>query len=164
MVLGLPGVGKSYFARQFARSIGGIHINSDIIRKQIIRQPTYTKDEKSRVYSEMFDTVTRHLRSGNTVVVDATFSKKEHRLPYYNYVDQQKIELKLIKIDAIENVVKERLKVHRPDSDADYEVYQKIKREYDPVDRPHLVLDSSKLDIDQMIVKATAYISFISPK
>ena len=162
MVLGLPGVGKSYFARRFAESIEAVHINSDIIRKQIIKQPTYTKEEKALIYDEMFDSVTRFLESGSIVVVDATFSRKEHRLRYFNYVDEQELNLKLIKIEANEDVVRERLKVKRPDSDADYAVYQKIKREYSQIERPHLILDSTMLNIDQMIEKAKEYITSIS--
>ena len=164
MVLGLPGVGKSYFARQFALAIQGAHINSDLIRKQAFSQPVYSSQEKSRVYDVMFESVSQLLREGKRVIVDATFSKKERRLPYYHFAEKEKIDCKLIKIVANEDMVKERLNVSRPDSDADFEIYRKIKREYDVLDRPCLILDSTELSIGEMIEKAKEYLGITTLK
>ena len=164
MVLGLPGVGKSYFARQFALAIQGVHINSDLIRKKTFEQPIYSSEEKSRVYAAMFESVSQLLGEGKRVVVDATFSKQDRRLPYYHYTEKEKIDCKLIRIVADEDMVKERLKVTRPDSDADFEIYRKIKKEYEVLDRPCLVLDSTKLSVGEMIEKAKEYVGFTAPK
>ncbi len=158
MVMGLPGVGKSYFARALAGRINGVHLNSDLVRKELLKAPSYTPQEKARVYDRMFELVCQHLEEGRVVVVDATFSKADSRKPYFEYIGNNQGVLKIIRITADELVVKERLKVKRPDSDADYGVYQKIKAEFEEMDRPVLSLSSTVLDIEQMIDQAIQYI------
>jgi predicted kinase len=158
MVMGLPGVGKSYFARALAESIDAVHINSDLIRKQLLEDPLYTNKEKSKVYDQMFDLVCRTLEMNKSVVVDATFSREEHRLRYFRYIQKKHGILKIIQIIADEDIVKQRLKVKRPDSDADYEVYKKIRAEYDELPEPSLSISSTELELEQMIGKALEYI------
>ena len=86
MVMGLPGVGKSYFARALAKEIAGPHLNSDIIRKKLFKNPIYTHEEKARVYEELFNQVCDLLGQGLPVVVDATFAKFKHRIHHTNRV------------------------------------------------------------------------------
>ncbi len=158
VVMGLPGVGKSYFARALAERIDGIHINSDLIRKRLLEDPQYTTKEKTKVYDEMFDLVCQTLEMNKSVVVDATFSSEEHRLPYFKYIQKKEGILKIIRITAAEDIVEQRLKVKRPDSDADYEVYKKIRAEYDELRETSISISSTELELEQMIGKALEYI------
>jgi predicted kinase len=158
MVMGLPGVGKSYFAKALASRINGVHLNSDLVRKEMLKTPSYTREEKARVYDRMFELVCQHLEEGRVVVVDATFSRADSRKPYFEYIGNTRGVLKIIRITADEMVVTERLKVKRPDSDADYGIYQKIKAEFEEMDRPFLSLSSTALDLEQMIDQAMQYI------
>lgn len=158
MVMGLPGAGKSYFARALAKRIEAVHINSDLIRKQLPEDPLYTQREKSKVYDQMFDQVCQTLEMNKSVVVDATFSREEHRLPYFRYIQKKQGILKIIRITAAEDIVKQRLKVKRPDSDADYEVYKKIRAEYDELPEPSISISSTDFELEQMIGKALEYI------
>ncbi|MBK8504324.1 MAG: AAA family ATPase [Saprospiraceae bacterium] len=159
MVLGLPGVGKSFFAREFAKRIGAKHINSDIVRKEVSENPGYSNKEKGQVYDVMFNRVCEYLNLGQVVVVDATFAKSIHRLPYFEHIRKTGGLLKIIQITADEMTVKDRVSVKRLDSDADYAVYQKIKAEYEHISKPSLVLSSSKLTLDEMISRARSYIN-----
>ena len=45
MMIGLPGAGKSFFARQFAESFNAPLISTDQLRTEIIGEPSYSKDE-----------------------------------------------------------------------------------------------------------------------
>lgn len=158
VILGLPGAGKSFFARALAEKLQGIHLNSDIVRKELLEQPTYSENEKARVYQELFNRVRKSLEKGELVIVDATFSKFDHRLPYYNLIRKLKGKLSLIQIVADESVIRERLSKKRPDSDADYKVYQKIKDQYDEITLPYLMLSSTSLNIDEMLKEAVRYL------
>ena len=163
MVLGLPGSGKSYFSKALAEKLNGIHINSDIIRKNLSQKPLYTTEGKERVYQVMFDTVCNALKQGNTVLVDATFSLKSYRSPYFEFVEGHGIPIRVILIKAHDSTILSRLQTPRPDSDADYAVYQKIKAEFEPLKMEHLELASDELSLDQMMVKAQEFI-YSTPK
>ena len=159
MVMGLPGVGKSYFARTLAREMNAVHLNSDIVRKQLLDTPGYSESEKSMIYHELFRLVREQLVRNNKVIVDATFSKSVHRKAYEDLIRDLDGKLSIIRIIAPEALVKDRLAKKRPDSDADYFVYQKLKNEYDEIVVPHLVLDSGRQDITQMIALAKNYVT-----
>ena len=48
---GLPGTGKSHFARQLAQRLPLVVVGSDRTRKALIPAPEYTKEEHLRVFS-----------------------------------------------------------------------------------------------------------------
>ena len=159
MVTGLPGSGKTYFAKALTDSIGGLHINSDIIRKKRHKYPTYAASDKAAVYKAMFEKVCQALNSGQTVVLDATFSLQQYRHPYFDFADENQIPLRLMVIEATERTIAKRLQQKRPDSDADYEVFKKIKSEFEPLTREHLVLSSDKLTLEEMIRKGVDFMA-----
>jgi predicted kinase len=158
MVMGLPGCGKTYFAKAFAKRIGGVHFNSDIIRKQRQQHTAYSSKNKSQVYQTMFQTVCLALEEKKVVIVDATFSLKKYRDPYLNYVEAHQIPLKVILVTADETTVFQRLQHPRPDSDADFEVHQKIAAEFETVDTDCLQLHSDQYPLDVLISQGIAYL------
>ena len=151
IIMGLPGSGKTYFARAFAKSIGGKHINSDIIRKHQDKQPEYTLTDKAAVYKTMFETVCQLLKRDKIVIVDATFSLQQYRDPYFNFVNKNQIPVNLILIEANAQTIAHRLQKKRPDSDADFAVYKKIRSEFEPLNIEHLVLSSDQLSLEEMV-------------
>ena len=154
MITGLPGSGKTYFAKALAKSLKAIHINSDGTRKKLWRIPGYKAADKSEVYNIMFEMVSKNLAEGKTVVVDATFSLQNYRQPYYHMVQEKNIPLNIVQIEAEESTIAQRLKKKRSDSDADFTIYQKIKREYEDISREHLLLRSDKLSLEEMIMNS----------
>ena len=66
--------------------------------------------------------------------------------------------IKFIEVWADETIIKERLKQSRPDSEADFEVYKLIKQSWEPLGRPHLSLESTNKNIDNMLQKAAQYL------
>jgi predicted kinase len=159
LVMGLPGSGKSYFARAFAKKINAVHFNSDIIRKQEPEHTAYTAADKLKVYQSMYSKTCQELTQGNTVVVDATFSLQKYRDPYLNYAKANQIPIKTILVSADENTIFQRLQHSRPDSDADFEVYKKIKSEFEPIALNYLELTSHLYTLDEQIELALVYIA-----
>jgi predicted kinase len=158
MVMGLPGSGKTYFAKAFAHKIRGLHINNDMVRKELDQHPKYSGEDKNRVYTTVFEKACQALGEGEVVVVDATFSKLQYRKPYYDYAQKNKIPMHVILIQADEHTIAKRLLNQRPDSDADFAVYEIIKAEFEPLKLGHLTLASDKYSLKEMINKSLDYI------
>jgi len=73
MVVGLPGTGKSTFARELAQVINGNHFNTDMIRDSLNLRGSYDKESKQRVYDELLLRTEETLKSGGIAIVDGTF-------------------------------------------------------------------------------------------
>jgi predicted kinase len=80
---GLPGVGKTRLANELATLINNndsIVLSTDKIRKELISQPTYSREEKELVYDVML-LLTRYLHNeaGMNCILDGTFNTEESR-------------------------------------------------------------------------------------
>ena len=158
MIIGLPGTGKSYFARILSKSIGAHHINSDQIRHQFGLRGRYDESSKRRVYSALVKEAENLLKKDEkAVIVDATLYKKDLRLPYKDLANRMGVNIFWVEMTADESIIKERISKERPFSEADYDVYQKIKGSYEPLEERHLVLASDKLSNPEMISRALYY-------
>ena len=163
IVFGLPGSGKSYFASRLARIVRADYINSDRVRKEMLKRRTYSNQEKETVYHKMLATLKEDQDRGRNAVLDATFHKKETRELFVKEMEERG-GIYFIEVTADENVTRERLKNKRPDSEADFEVYKIISRENEPMRQPHLVLQSTNDNIDEMLQKARDYLKVKNDK
>ena len=151
IVFGLPGSGKSYFARKFADLINADYISSDRVRKEMLNSTTYSGKEKLSVYDEMLMRMKRLIRENRSVVIDATFYLDKIRKKF----SREESNIFFIEVKADEQVIIERLKRKRSDSNADFEVYKKIKQQWEPMCEPHLLLQSTDANIGDMLNKAS---------
>ena len=69
---GLPGTGKSYFARELARKIPLVILESDALRKVLFPSPTYSAAESARLFRASHLLIERLLRKGISLILDAT--------------------------------------------------------------------------------------------
>ncbi|MCJ7468619.1 MAG: AAA family ATPase [Maribacter sp.] len=157
MVFGLPGSGKSFFAARLAKELLADHVNSDRVRKKMFSERTYSEVEKAAVYDAMLVAMERAIRENENLVLDATFYKNKTR---QLFLDKAKEDIFIIEVLANETLIEERLKKSRPDSEADMEVYQLIKQQWEPLPLPHLVLESNNGNIDAMLQKAIQYLNY----
>lgn len=157
MVMGLPGSGKTYFAKALAVRIGALHFNSDRIRKELSTEPGYSPEERILIYKTMYSRVCESLSQGKNVIVDATFSKKSYRSPYLNWAKEHELPVSIMILEASEQTTMDRVSKKRPDSDADFAVYQVIKAQYEPLAEDHLHLRSDEDSLEEMIRKAVDY-------
>lgn len=148
LVCGLPATGKSTVARDIAGKLKAVVLNTDIIRKQLFERPTYSNEEKRLVYKVMFLVAEYLLRSDRNVVLDGTFYKRGLRGRVYDISKRTGSRLAVVECKAPDESIKRRTdrrarRKNEP-SDADYEIYKKIKTNFEPIKRDHLVLDTSK--------------------
>ncbi len=156
IVFGLPGSGKSYFASRLAAMLKAEYVNSDRLRKEMFQQRTYSNEEKALVYKKMHEKMQRAVVEKESIVLDATFHKRETRELFTDNVQAGAITF--IEVWATEKITEERLKQTRPDSEADFEVYKFIKQHFEPLEKDHLLLESTNDNIDNMLQEAAAYL------
>lgn len=153
-VCGLPGSGKSYFASRLAEATGALYLSSDEIRKELYAIRTYSDEEKADVYRELTARALQAARE-NVVVLDATFYRKDLRDEVGKTIETP---VRWIEVRADESVVRDRMNRPRTHSEADFDVYLKIKDAWEPLTDEHLVLQSTNDNIDEMLEQAVQYL------
>ena len=144
----MPGVGKTRLANELAPLINAIVLSTDKIRKELIPEPTYTKEEKELIYDVML-LVTRYLHNaaGVNCILDATFNtEKSRKKARRKLASVSPDQIYIVECTCPEDIVISRLKARKGDySDADIGIYRKMKQMYEPVkDRQrHIVADTS---------------------
>lgn len=161
IVFGLPGSGKSYFAEKLAGRLQAVYINSDKVRRRVIRDIEYSAAEKSTVYEQMLRIAQEAVeREHDDVVLDGTFCQGETRRQFKAGLEDD-ADLKLIEIKAREELIRQRLAVPREDSDADLGVYELIKAQWEPEEDDHLILWSQQDNLEEMVKVAMQYLNVV---
>lgn len=157
IVFGLPGSGKSYLATRLASLLVADFLSSDQVRKQVLVNKTYSENERFSVYQEMLVRLKSLIKKNRNVVVDATFHKNLIRELFSSLLPKGQVPY-FIEVRADESLVRERLKKPREDSDADYWVYEKIKQQWEPMTKTHLILWSTNNNIKALLNEAMNYL------
>ncbi|MFH0913934.1 MAG: ATP-binding protein [Chloroflexota bacterium] len=156
VIAGLPGTGKSYFSRRLAERLSLVTLESDILRRVLFSQPTYTAPESARLFQTTHRLIEELLKKGIPVLLDATNLSEHFREYLYRIADRTGARLILVRMKAPPEVVKERLEARvtgkRDTSDADWSVYQRMKGEVEEIRRRHYVVNTSK-DITPVLDK-----------
>jgi len=160
VVFGLPGSGKTYFADKLSSRINGLHISSDTIRQQLQQQDKYREQAKMEVYYKMLKLMEKAIRNKQNTVLDGTFYKAMIRDLFKEKAGLLNSDLYFIEIRSNESTIQERVNSKRKESDADFEVYLKIKSIFEPLSEDHLILYSDRGKPDDMLNKAVAYINY----
>jgi len=83
-ITGLPGSGKSTIAAQLIKLLYNAGVVADFlrldeIRKEFVKDPKYTEEERDLVYSKMIESAQALVNSGRNVIIDATAHRKRYR-------------------------------------------------------------------------------------
>jgi hypothetical protein len=158
VVSGLPGTGKSHFCRKLAERIDLVILESDSLRRQLFPTPSYSKEESTELFRACHRLIEELLRKGISIALDATNLEEHNREPLYHIADQSGARLIIVRMEAPPEVVQQRLerRSRRKDqldhSEADWNVYSKMRSTVDKIGRNHFAVDSSK-DIAPVIDK-----------
>ncbi|MEO5996741.1 MAG: AAA family ATPase [Chitinophagaceae bacterium] len=150
IVFGLPGSGKSYLASQLADIYKAEYISSDRLRKEMVARRIYSEDEKLLVYDEMLQRMKKALENKTDLVIDATFYLQKIRNNFIQNANEPG-DIIFIEVTAEESLIRKRLLRKRQDSDADFEVYKKIKEKWEPLHEPHLEIQSTDDNIKYLL-------------
>lgn len=148
VISGLPGTGKSYLCGKIAERLPVVVLESDVLRKLLFSSPDYNPTESSRLFRAIHLLIWRLLEKGISLVLDATNLSESYRERLYSIADHLDAKLILVRVEAPPEVVKERLRARTTNqdgnSDADWEVYKKMKPTVQKIRRMHYVVDTSR--------------------
>ena len=158
VVSGLPGTGKTYFCSKLAERLPFVTLESDSLRKTLFSSPSYSPQESNHLFQVCHLLIEKLLRKGIPLILDATNLSERYRERLYNIADRLDVKLILVRVEAPAEVIRERLKARQegvnPEekSDADWEVYQRMKPAIQKIRRNHYAVDTSR-DITPVLDK-----------
>lgn len=145
IICGLAGIGKTTLAKNLAPLIDASILSTDKIRKELISNPTYQKEERALIYDVMILLAKYLQQSGRNCILDATFNKEDSRNQVKNKIQVSENQFFIVECTCPEKIILSRLKNRKGDySDADVSVYQKIKKIYESVKCKHITVDTSQ--------------------
>ena len=160
ILIGLPGSGKSHFARQLVKRYPAAILDSDALRSVLYESPLHTDQENARLFPAIRVLARRLLERRVPVVLDATNLKESHRQPSYDLAREAGARLVIVRLRAPFAVMRERLAkrdaAREPldRSTADLRVLERMRRDYQRPRRPYLVVDTSqdsRHDLDKIV-------------
>jgi len=161
MLCGLPGTGKSTLARRLADGLPAVVVESDRVRQKLFARPAYTGQESQRVHQVCHILIGWYLRHYYHVVYDATNLYEYHRGLIYRLAARSGACLVVVEVTASDDVVRERLAPRRRThpalpaqkdySDADWDVYVRMRHRSEPIQHDHIVVDTSDGDVERAL-------------
>lgn len=160
---GLMGTGKSTIAKEFAKIKGILIISSDFVRKELAgissSQHKYEDFDKG-IYSQSFSKKTYQslntrareiLIGGNSVILDACFSKKWQREKAYEVAKEVDANFLCIEFVCSDKEIKKRLtkrlKSKEGVSDGRWAIFPEQKASFENIlefsDEEHFIVDTS---------------------
>jgi aminoglycoside phosphotransferase family enzyme/predicted kinase len=146
---GLPGCGKSTFARIAAQRLQAIGIRSDVERKRLFgigqRQPSgslagkgiYSTDASNSTYSRLLELAQALLTAGHPVIVDAAFLRQDQREQFHALALSFSVPFVIVSIAVSAATLLERISLRQNQandaSEADHKVLQLLQAQQQPL-------------------------------
>lgn len=165
VLCGLPGTGKSHFARDLASRAPFVWLNSDRTRKLLVARPQYSRREHRRVFAAMHVLTRGYLRDGYSVVFDATNLNENVRLPLYAVAEELGVEPLIIRFTAHPDLIRKRMAERENgvgdagQSDAGWEVYSRMAVADLPVPRPHILVRGPE-DLEEALTETLQWVGW----
>lgn len=122
LMQGLSGSGKTWLAGRLAPVLRAIHLRSDVERKRLAGLPElahsnspagrglYAPDASARTYEHLAACAEQVLEGGLTVIVDATFGRREERARFSELAGRLGVRLHLVRCHAESDVLRRRVR------------------------------------------------------
>ena len=149
VLVGLPGSGKSYFARRVVERAPFLVVETDRLRKALTGRPRYTRGENRRLFAACHLLVEQFLGCGFPVLFDATNLTHRSRQPLYRIAESLGVPLAVVEVTAPKETVRRRLSAREAgldtesNSDAGWLVYCRMVPAWEPISREHHTVDTS---------------------
>ena len=159
---GLPASGKSVLAHELASRLGLVHLSTDVVRKRrsglrprdragaAFGAGLYQADVTHATYAAMRRQAAKWLERGMSVVLDGTFGAPRERTLARRLALRKGAEFFLIATQIDEPTAQKRIEERQRDpanvSDATWEIYDRMRREYvgpDEIPPGEILVDAS---------------------
>ena len=133
IVMGLPGVGKSYCARLLCERLGAAHVASDELRSRLFVAASYVDEENRAIFAAVEALVDQLLSEGHRVVADATNLLARNRAGAVTLAKRRAAPILFVRVSAPEAETRARLlsrsasRAAGDHSDADERVYERMR-------------------------------------
>ncbi|MCL4242184.1 MAG: AAA family ATPase [Dehalococcoidia bacterium] len=143
LLSGLPGTGKTTFARALGGRLKFAHVESDAIRRGLAAEPTYSPRESGMVFARVEAEARKALTDGKHALIDATNLTNRDRRRFVRLANETDSLLVAVRLTVPEEVVRERLASPRDGhSQADVAVFEKMRSRPQPFPFPAIVVDT----------------------
>ena len=144
LLSGLPGAGKTTFARALAPRIDAVHIESDAVRRSLFHEPIYDARESARVFARVEALTRAALEEGRHCILDATNLAKKDRRRFLRLAGRLRARVVAVRLVAPEDEIRKRLAGPRAGhSQADLRVFELMRGKAELFARPVVVVDTS---------------------
>jgi predicted kinase len=143
LLSGLPGTGKTTFARALTGVLDFEHVESDAIRRSLAPQPTYSHFESGAVFAKAEAQAKAALQAGRHALIDATNLTVRDRWRFAQLSNELRARMVAVRLVAPDAVVRERLAGPREGhSQANVKVYRKMLGRAEAFAVPVVVVDT----------------------
>jgi predicted kinase len=144
LLSGLPGAGKTTFARALAPRLDAVHIESDVVRRELVVEPIYDSRESARVFARVDALARAVLESGRHAIVDATNLAQKDRRRFLRLATRLRAPVVAIRVVAPEAEIRRRLTGRRTGfSQATVGVFEMMRGKAELFAGPLVVVDTS---------------------
>jgi hypothetical protein len=81
-------------------------------------------------------------------IIDATFNREKLRKEFRKKLERPNAHVHIVECICPENIIIRRLKARKKGySDADFSIYKRMKKSYEPIREDHITVDTSQLPL-----------------
>jgi predicted kinase len=143
LLSGLPGAGKTTFAKALAERLPFVHIESDAIRRGMAEKPTYSPQESGAVFAKVEARARAALSHGERALIDATNLTNRDRRRFLRLAKELDTKLVTVRLTAPDEVLRARLAQPREGfSQADMSILERMRGRPQPLPVPAIVVDT----------------------
>lgn len=135
---GFSGSGKSTRALEQVEKTGAIRVRSDVERKRLLadapHHELYSSDANQKTYAHLLELSTTVLTAGRSVIIDATFLKRQNRDRFRDLANKLGVPFAILDCQADPDLLRRRLETRTNDaSDATPTVLEEQLAQHDPL-------------------------------
>lgn len=166
---GLPGSGKSTLAASLAERLGAVVLDKDRVRSTLFppRVLTYSAEQDDITMTAIYQAAASILKAGRrqVVIIDGrTFLRSGQLQPLLDLAASLGEELRVIECVCDDAVARERLEQdaargNHPAGNRDYALYLSLKPAIQPIELPHLILDTGRLPLEECVRLCLVYLT-----
>ena len=156
---GLPATGKSTLANALGQALPAPVLNKDLVRERLFPAGwlDYSAEQDDFVVGVLLQTARFYLSSGRAaaVILDGrTFRKASLRKELTDAARAMGQPLRWIECVCAEHEIRRRLEGdagRHPAGNRDFDLYERVRREAEPMTEPRLVLDTTVAAVSEQV-------------